>query len=152
MIDLFKTTKRFLLVLVIVSLGLTTNGCERLEVDKPASVQYPVSVWECAPIYHPDSIIILTIDSMINKAYVSSPILPQDYYYGFYCMFRDEDTLILWEDKMLYTLPDSSNYYYEGDGYLVTLLSNDSMKLKYLGFVYADPMYVKDYLFIRKTN
>jgi len=38
MIDFFKTTRRFfpaMLVLVIVSLGLTTNGCERLEVDNP---------------------------------------------------------------------------------------------------------------------
>jgi hypothetical protein len=117
------------------------------------NIYYPhLSVWKCffdtstsmSPVYHPDITIILTMDSLLSKYYVSSS--PQDLEpYRIFVLF---DGL-----EGEYSIQGDTGYFYDFIPHLIflqTMLSPDKMLLQLTNFASYFPA-ITDYLFIKQN-
>jgi len=99
-------------------------------------------VWVCKP--EPDITITLTVDS--KQVYVSTSPHSSDPRFEYY-QFYNGDQYVVREDTLRY-LDNSISY----GAFAITKRSSNSMELKYLGALPDMPLYVRYYLFNRKTN
>ena len=130
--------KLFLLITL-----LAIYGCNKSEIPPKHNIQ---GIWVCV-IEHFDITITLTIDN--TTVGVSKSPKEMGVNDGYH-QFRDGDQYFL-QNNTLYLTELEGNVCFKPDcTFAITILSENEMELKYMGGLFAYPLYIDNYLFNRK--
>lgn len=136
-------------IFIMLALCLIGTACNDKEPN--SEQEYPKNItlkskWECI-LEQYGIIITLTVDSTTNLVSVGKSPEEMGENDGYH-QFRNEDQYFLQNDT-LYYLEDNEMPDKENEFFAITRISENKIKLKYLGFLPDFHLYMRNYLFNR---
>ena len=149
-----KTIKNLTLLLGLCAAVLLVAGCDKNNSTTPPDDLPPVTqkkelagTWKCV-IEHFDVAITLTIDPVTDLVSVSKSPKEKDVNDGYH-QFRDGDLYFLQNDTLYLKKSECNDCIHPHYAFEITKLSEDEMKLDFLGPLIAYPPVISNYLFNR---